>query len=719
MLSRCRRWVWLGILSMLIAIGLSVYPLNLLTVAEESQIQPPLSTIGSQIVDARNQPVMLRGINWFGIETETHVPHGLWARDYREMLQQMRELGYNFIRLPFSLESLRAEEISGVDFRIGRNQDFEGKSPLEAMDLIVQAAAQENLMILLDLHQLSNKQIPELWYGDGYTEEDWINTWLELAEHYRNQRNVIGADLKNEPHGRASWGTGDRATDWRLTAERAGNAILKVNPDWLIVVQGVEKNVPGQRLPVHWWGGNLEGVRNYPVRLSRLNKLVYSPHEYGPGVTEQTWFEERSFPDNLYRRWEIGFNYINRLRLAPVLVGEFGGRKVGRSNEGTWQRLFIDYLQENNLHFAYWSWNPNSDDTGGILTDDWRAINEAKQRLLNPLLAGNGFYSSNVAAVPPSPSTPAPEVPAPPETTPSVETPADETPAGETPPEPIAPPNSAVLPDTLQVVSKIQSDWQTGFCTSFQVINLSDRPISDWQLTFQMNQADIVSSWNGGFRREGTSYVLTAPNWGQTVQPGQTIDIGFCANKRGNDYAPVGVAIGPRQQPQAQTRPEAPSPPSPRPSSISGDPSPETVAPSAPAPSPSSESDRPAAPATPVISPSLSQSSSPPTPALALATDLQVEAGIESDWQDGFCFRIQVTNLGSDRSSNWQLSFRMNQADINNSWNGVFSRQGTQYTVSPPSWGRALEPDQTIDMGFCANKQGSDYQPGSVTLTTP
>ncbi|HBY76111.1 MAG TPA: glycoside hydrolase, partial [Cyanobacteria bacterium UBA11148] len=49
-------------------------------------IQLPLSTRGSKIVDAKGQTVLLRGVNWFGIETEMHVPHGLWKRDYKEML---------------------------------------------------------------------------------------------------------------------------------------------------------------------------------------------------------------------------------------------------------------------------------------------------------------------------------------------------------------------------------------------------------------------------------------------------------------------------------------------------------------------------------------------------------------------------------------------------------------------------------------------------------
>ncbi|ARV61297.1 1,4-beta-glucanase [Nostocales cyanobacterium HT-58-2] len=348
-------------------------------------IVPPLSTRRSQIVDARGRVVLLRGVNWFGIELKEHAPHGLWVRDYKQMLAQMKSLGYNVIRLPYSVQALRSRDMTGVDFSIGANKDLYGKTPLEAMDIIIQEAQRQGLFILLDSHTLRDGKIPELWYGDGFTEKDWIDTWTLLAKRYKSYSNVIGADLKNEPHGRASWGTGDRATDWRLAAERAGNKILSVNPNWLIVVEGVVANVPGQKLPRHFWGGNLEGVRKYPVRLRVPKKLVYSPHEYGG--SDLPWFSERTFPRNLYQRWETGFHYIATQGIAPIWVGEFGGHHVDtKSKEGVWQRQLVDYIDKKQLSFTYWCWNPNSEGTGGILLDDWKNINTEKQKLLTKLL---------------------------------------------------------------------------------------------------------------------------------------------------------------------------------------------------------------------------------------------------------------------------------------------------------------------------------------------
>ena len=86
-------------------------------------IVPPLSTRGSRIVDAKGRVVLLRGVNWFGIELKEHVPHGLWVRDYKDMLAQMKSLGYNVIRVPYSIQALRSRNISGVNSYNGENKD--------------------------------------------------------------------------------------------------------------------------------------------------------------------------------------------------------------------------------------------------------------------------------------------------------------------------------------------------------------------------------------------------------------------------------------------------------------------------------------------------------------------------------------------------------------------------------------------------------------------
>ncbi|MBF2014354.1 MAG: hypothetical protein IGS23_03890 [Rivularia sp. T60_A2020_040] len=78
---------------------------------------PPFYTRSSHIVDSTDKVVSLRGINWFGMEVKTHAPHGLWVRDYKQMLRHIKSLGYNLIRLPYSVEALQSSQISRANAR--------------------------------------------------------------------------------------------------------------------------------------------------------------------------------------------------------------------------------------------------------------------------------------------------------------------------------------------------------------------------------------------------------------------------------------------------------------------------------------------------------------------------------------------------------------------------------------------------------------------------
>jgi endoglucanase len=335
----------------------------------------PLHAEGSKIVDVNGKEVALTGVNWFGFETGTFAPHGLWTRNMESMLDQMKESGYNTIRLPYSNELFKQTTApeKGIDY--GLNPDLQGLYGLELMDRVVKGATDRGLMVLLDRHRPDSQGQSELWYTSTVSEKQWIDDWTMLAGHYRNNPLVIGGDLHNEPRGQATWGDGNEKTDWRAAAERAGNAVLQANPNWLIVVEGVDKVGDDQ----YWWGGNLMGAKDNPVRLSQPDKLVYSAHDYGPGVYRQGWFDAPNFPENMPDLWTKHWAYLNKDGIAPVLLGEFGGRSMDpEDTEGVWQRKLFSFLKEHGMSYTYWSWNPNSGDTGGILKDDWQTIDQAK-----------------------------------------------------------------------------------------------------------------------------------------------------------------------------------------------------------------------------------------------------------------------------------------------------------------------------------------------------
>lgn len=342
----------------------------------------PLSTSGNKIVDSSGAQVILQGVNWYGMENEPGTVIGLNARDYKLMLKQIRQTGFNVIRIPFSMQTLtKGKEVSSVADYIGSNRELKDKSPIEVLDALILEANVQGLMIILDNHSQADQGYRnDLWYGQaGYTEDDWVEMWKSLAIRYKDSPNVVGFDLKNEPHGKATWGDGS-ATDFRRAAERAGTAIQEVNPNPLIIVEGIENQVAGgQKLSGHWWGGNLEGVRNNPVRLPVANKVVYSPHEYGPEVSPQPWLISKNLEKNLLDRWSKGFGYIHDQKIAPILIGEFGAKDFStKTISGRWMKAFTDYLGKKGMSWTYWAWNPGSGDTGGLLTPDLVTLEKKK-----------------------------------------------------------------------------------------------------------------------------------------------------------------------------------------------------------------------------------------------------------------------------------------------------------------------------------------------------
>lgn len=342
-------------------------------------------TSGNRIVDSNGNPAVFNGLNWFGFETNNYSPHGLWSNSMESYFDMIQQHGYNLIRLPYSNQMFDAGSMP-VSIDPITNPGLTGKTPIQVMDKVVEEAGKRNIKIILDRHRPDSGGQSELWYTAQYSEQRWIDDWVMLAQRYAGNPTVIGADLHNEPHGPASWGTGNLATDWRLAAERAGNAIHAVNPEWLILVEGVSSNVQGDSSN-YWWGGNLKGVRHYPVRLNVPNKLVYSPHDYGPGVADQPWFSDGNFPNNMTSIWDQYWGYISKENIAPLLVGEFGGRSVDTSSvEGKWQNKLVDYIKENDLYWTYWCLNPNSGDTGGLLLDDWYSWNNPKQAMLDRIM---------------------------------------------------------------------------------------------------------------------------------------------------------------------------------------------------------------------------------------------------------------------------------------------------------------------------------------------
>ena len=454
-------------------------------------------TSGRQILDAAGQPVRIAGVNWFGFETGNHVVHGLWSRDYRSMIDQMRSLGYNTIRLPYSDDVFKSTTVpDSIDFSGGKNADLRGLNSLQVMDKIVAYAGQDGLKVILDRHRPDAGGQSALWYTSSVPESTWIADLKALAARYQGQDTVIGIDLHNEPHDPACWGCGDAATDWRLAAERAGNAVLSVNPSLLIFVEGVQtyNGVSG------WWGGNLMGVAQYPVRLNVAGRLVYSAHDYATSVAQQPWFSDPSFPANLPGVWDKYWGYVFKQNLAPVWVGEFG-TTLASTTDQKWLAALVSYLRPTSTYggdsfqWTFWSWNPDSGDTGGLLKDDWQTVDTVKDGYLAsikaPLFPGTGTGGGGGG--------------------------------GGT--------------ASCSASYAVSSDWGSGFNAQVTVTNTGSTALSSWKVTWTWSGSQQVTNmWNASYTQTGATVTAANAAHNGAVPVGGSTSFGFGA-------APGGGAV--------------------------------------------------------------------------------------------------------------------------------------------------------------------------------
>jgi len=490
-----------------------------------------LSTNGSTIVTASGAPFTIKAAAWFGMETSNCAPHGLWSIPLDDGLAAIAGMGFNTIRLPFSNECLAAKTSNSIN--ANANPGLASLTPLQLMDTVIARAKAHGLSVILDRHRPDSAAQSELWYTAQYSERRWIDDWKMLAARYKNESAVIGVDLHNEPHGSACWNCGDPARDWRAAATRAGDAVLAVNPKLLIIVEGVERQNDGSST---WWGGGLKDAGAAPVTLAVKNRVVYSPHDYPASVYAQPWFAASGYPANLEAVWDANWGYLVRKNIAPVLLGEFG-TKLETASDRAWLDALVGYLSKTKISYAYWSFNPNSGDTGGLVADDWRTPQKAKLAALAPILkpaAAPAPQASPTPTATPKPTASPSATPKPtasPSATPKPTVSPTATPKPTATPTPS--PTSTAQPGTnapagITATWVPQSTWGEGYVAELTVT--ATGRVKTWSVSFDAPGTTAVSNaWGMRCSVAAGRVRCTGSDWAAALAPGQTVRVGLQA----------------------------------------------------------------------------------------------------------------------------------------------------------------------------------------------
>ncbi|MBN2529292.1 MAG: glycoside hydrolase family 5 protein [Deltaproteobacteria bacterium] len=401
--------------------------------------------------------------NWFGLEGQHEPPDAannpggapmelymgnMWwnesGRTIQQTMTEIKELGINMIRFPIAPQTLDPSDPQGIGSVqeggvLKNSPSVIQENARQAMEDFIKLADENDLKVLVDIHSCSNYvgwragrlDAAPPWVDadrkdydytreeytcasgkDEYNESKWLANIKEIAglSESLGVDNIIGIDIFNEPWD-YTW------SEWKRLAEHAFEAIDSVNPDILIFVEGIGSNTSAEEKIPHGadetnpnWGENLFNFKTDPLNIPK-ERLVLSPHTYGPSVFVQTQFVTGSAckglegdaageidcpieinPDRLYPGWEEHFGYLRRQGYAMV-IGEFGGNINWPDNTSRaiqdmwshihsqvdldWQNTFVDYMIDANIQACYWAINPESGDTGGLYTTPYKAdVNE-------------------------------------------------------------------------------------------------------------------------------------------------------------------------------------------------------------------------------------------------------------------------------------------------------------------------------------------------------
>lgn len=384
----------------------------------------------AEIVDKDGNPVWITGCNWFGYNVGSQVFDGVWSQNMHDMLTQIADHGFNFLRVPMSVELLLQWKNGEDDPATPKVNTYtnpeltlegvEGGTCMYSFDIWNQAVKwcrELGIKIMMDVHSAETASAGHqvnVWYTDKFDTEDWCTALEWFADYYKDDDTILAIDLKNEPHGTADvsnmakWDDSTDVNNWKYAAETAAARVLAKNPELLIMVEGTEvypkegydwtyQNIDYSRYPFSyyyhtWWGGNFRGVKDYPIDLGEYqSQLVYSPHDYGPLVYEQDWFYDGFTQETLMDDvWYDNWYFIQDQKIAPLLMGEWGGfldeehDTDGKNRQ--WMTALRDLMIENHINHTFWCFNENSGDTGGLVYDNFGTWDEEKYEFVKPAL---------------------------------------------------------------------------------------------------------------------------------------------------------------------------------------------------------------------------------------------------------------------------------------------------------------------------------------------
>ena len=153
--------------------------------------------------------------------------------------------------------------------------------------------------------------------------------WINILDKFSKKKNLLGIDIKNEPHGSITW------KEWEDTVVDIISGIEeKFEYDKLYFVEGVQNHMSG-------WGNDFSDISSDSILLNH-SKVVFSPHVYGPSVRGKI---AESQKEDKFEEW---FGFLSSFSNA-IVIGEFGGT-YDTKKDIEWHHLLGKYMKNRKMY---------------------------------------------------------------------------------------------------------------------------------------------------------------------------------------------------------------------------------------------------------------------------------------------------------------------------------------------------------------------------------
>jgi endoglycosylceramidase len=303
-----------------------------------AQVNGFLSVHGTWIVDSTGKPILLRGVNYPGYDSQYPKLHTEAA------YANFAKMGFNVVRLQISWANLEAYKGRFYDYFLSWYVDRD-----------VQWAKKYGLYIVLDMHQyqwaskfggngapdwavkqysvneLGMQQAVSDFWANPPIQDHLVMVWKNIAVHYANEPTIAGYDLLNEPWVYTSLIPQLNATHVDSFYTRVTEVIRSVDPYHLIFLEPANMNT---------------------FNTSFDSKIIWAPHFYPWSFAREYRPENRTILEaDLAAKYETFVLQSKR----PMWIGEFGAFMSDQSAEH-WLADAKSLFERYQVGWAWWAY---------------------------------------------------------------------------------------------------------------------------------------------------------------------------------------------------------------------------------------------------------------------------------------------------------------------------------------------------------------------------